>query len=279
MLKKLSKRKVSSLFIINALFFFTFCAEEKKNDDFLARVNESYLTREDIASLVDTSQTNVSEINFIIKEWIKYELLFQKAIEDGITEKQLYEDIILKSSRELAVALLIKKMYEQFEVEISDAVLQDFYNMNKNLFQNPNKTYQLNIATFSDEDLAIQFRELAIETNWIKAVQFSSDKIAVKSSRSNVILEEIDIYPNEIARLVNGMMNNEISIVIKDLNNIYYVFQLVKVFNSFEIYPFELVKDLVKEKYIATEKSRMFENFLEELYSKNQIEIKDWTSK
>jgi hypothetical protein len=74
-------------------------------------------------------------------------------------------------------------------------------------------------------------------------------------------------------------MNNEISIVIKDLNNIYYVFQLVKVFNSFEIYPFELVKDLVKEKYIATEKSRMFENFLEELYSKNQIEIKDWTSK
>jgi hypothetical protein len=278
-LKRLSRKKVRSITIIYALLFFTFCSEEKKNDDFLARVNDSYLTREDIASLVDTSQTDNSEINFLIKEWIKNELLFQKAIDEGFTDKKIYDDILLKSFRELAVSLLIKDKFESFDVEFTEQDLITYYNDNKNLFQNPNKTYQLNIANFSDEEFAIKFRELSIESNWQKAVQFTSGKKSVKSILSNVILEEKEIYPNEIVRLANGMLNNEISIVIKDLKSNFFVFQLVKVFQPFEIYPFELVKELVREKYIATKKSELFENFLSELYSKNQIEIKEWNTK
>lgn len=278
-LKRLLRKKVSSITIIYALLFFTFCSEEKKNDDFLARVNDSYLTREDIASLVDTSRTDNSEINFLIKEWTKNELLFQKAIEEGITDRKIYDDILLRSSKELAVSLLIKDKFESFDIEFSEQDLINFYNDNKTLFQNPNKTYQLNIANFSDEEFAIKFRELSIESNWQKAVQFTSGKKSVKSILSNVILEEKEIYPNEIVRLAKGMSNNEVSIIIKDLKNNIIVFQLVKVFQPFEIYPFELVKELVREKYIATKKTELFENFLSELYSKNQIEIKEWDTK
>lgn len=278
-LKKLSKKKVSSLSIIYALLFFTFCSEEKNNNDYLARVNDSFLTREDIASLVDTSQTDISEINFLIKDWIKNELLFQTAIEDGITDKKIYDDILLKSSKELAISLLIKEKFDSFEIEFDDQNLLDFYNENKNLYQNSNTTYQLNIASFNNEEFAIKFRELAIESQWQKAVQFTAEKKDVISVLSNVILQEDEIYPNEIARLVKGMLNNEVSILIKDDNNVYYVFQLVKIFKPFEIYPFELVKDLVRENYIATKKTELFENFLEELYSKSQIEIKEWNQK
>lgn len=278
-LKKLSKKKVSSFTIIYALLFFTFCSEEKNNNDYLARVNDSFLTREDLASLVDTSQTDISEINFLIKEWIKNELLFQKSIEEGITDKKNYDDILLKSSKELAISLLIKEKYDSFEIEFNDQDLLGFYNNNKSLFQNSNTTYQLNIASFYDEDFAIKFRELAIETQWQKAVQFTADRKEIISVLSNAILQEEEIYPNEITRLVKGMLNNEVSILIKDAKNVYYVFQLVKVFKPFEIYPFELVKDLVRESYIATKKTEMFENFLEELYSKNQIEIKEWNKK
>ncbi len=277
-LKRLSKKKVRN-FSIYALLFFTFCAKEKKTDDFIARVNDSYLTREEIASLVDTSQTDISEINFLIKEWIKNELLFQKAIDEGITDKKIYDDILLKSSRELAVSLLIEEKYKNFELDFTEQDLLNFYNENKTLFQNANQTYHLNIASFNDEDFAIKFRELAIESNWSKAVQFTSGKKSIKFILSDVILEENEIYPNEITRLANGMLNNEVSIIIKDLKNDYYVFQLVKIFKPFEIYPFGLVKQLVREKYIATKKSELFENFLSELYSKSQIEIKEWNTK
>lgn len=278
-LKRLSRKKVKNFCIFYALLFFTFCSEEKKNDDFLARVNDSYLTREDIASLVDTTQTDIYEINFLIKEWIKNELLFQKAIDEGITDKKIYDDILLKSSKELAVSLLIKEKYENFDLEFGDKELIKYYADNKTLFQKPNQTYQLNIASFNDEDFAIKFRELAIESNWQKAVQFTAGKESVKSILSNVILEENEIYPNEIIRLVNGMQNNEVSIVIKDMINNFYVFQLVKVSQPFEVYPYELVKELVREKYIASKKSELFENFLSELYSKNQIEIKAWKTR
>lgn len=106
--RKLSGLKADYLLIIIFIFFQN-CSEEKIDQEFLARVNDSYLTREDIASLIDTSDTDVSEINFLIKDWVKKELLFQKAIEEGLTDEKTYEDILLKSSRELAIALLIKK--------------------------------------------------------------------------------------------------------------------------------------------------------------------------
>ncbi|MCX7612077.1 MAG: peptidylprolyl isomerase [Ignavibacterium sp.] len=276
--RKLSGLKADYLLIIIFIFFQN-CSEEKIDQEFLARVNDSYLTREDIASLIDTSNTEVSEINFLIKDWVKKELLFQKAIEEGLTDEKTYEDILLKSSRELAIALLIKKKFENFEIDFNDQDLINFYNDNKSLYQNSNQTYQLNIATFSDEDLAIKFRDLAIESNWQKAVQFTSGKKELKSVQTNFIVEEKDIYPNEIARLANGMHENEISILIKDLKNNFYVFQLVKVFKPFEIYPFELVKDLVKENYIASKKLELFESFLSELYSNNKIEVKEWTRK
>ncbi|MCS7053320.1 MAG: peptidylprolyl isomerase [Ignavibacterium sp.] len=276
--RKLSGLKADYLLIIIFIFFQN-CSEEKIDQEFLARVNDSYLTREDIASLIDTSNTEVSEINFLIKDWVKKELLFQKAIEEGLTDEKTYEDILLKSSRELAIALLIKKKFENFEIDFNDQDLINFYNDNKSLYQNSNQTYQLNIATFSDEDLAIKFRDLAIESNWQKAVQFTSGKKELKSVQTNFIAEEKDIYPNEIARLANGMHENEISILIKDLKNNFYVFQLVKVFKPFEIYPFELVKDLVKENYIASKKLELFESFLSELYSNNKIEVKEWTRK
>lgn len=276
--RKLSGLKADYLLIIIFIFFQN-CSEEKIDQEFLARVNDSYLTREDIASLIDTSDTDVSEINFLIKDWVKKELLFQKAIEEGLTDEKTYEDILLKSSRELAIALLIKKKFENFEIDFNDQDLINFYNNNKSLYQNSNQTYQLNIATFSDEDLAIKFRDLAIESNWQKAVQFTSGKKELKSVQTNFIAEEKDIYPNEIVRLANGMHENEISILIKDLKNNFYVFQLVKVFKPFEIYPFELVKDLVKENYIASKKLELFENFLSELYSNNKIEVKEWTRK
>jgi hypothetical protein len=278
-LRKLSRKKADPLIFFAIIFLFTYCTEEKRNQDFIARVNDSYLTREDLTSLVDTSQTDESEINFHIKEWVKKELLFQKAIDEGITDKQTYDDILLKSSRDLAIALLIKEKFNEFEVEFDEKELLNFYERNKKLYQNSKPTYHLNIATFNDEDFAIKFRELAIETNWQKAVQFTTDKKELKSVVSDAILEEREIYPNEILRLANGMMNNEISIVIRDLNNNFYVFQMVKIFKPFETYPFELVKELVKENYIASKKIEMFENFLAELYSNNKVEIKEWKNK
>ncbi len=277
--KRLLRKKVRSLCIIYALLLLTSCSEDKKNDEFLARVNDSYLTREDIASLFDTSQTDISEINFLIKEWIRNELLFQKAIDEGVTDKKIYDDIIIKSSRELAVSLFIQDINSKFDVEYNEQDLLKFYSDNKQLFQNPEQTYHLNIAIFNNEDFAIKFRQLSIESNWQKAVQFTSGKEFVKTIKSDVILEENEIYPNQIIRPLKRMINNEISIVLSDENNNYYVFQLVKVFQPLEVYPFELVKELVREKYIAAKKSELFEKFLSELYSNNQIEIKEWKTK
>lgn len=273
-LKRLLKKKIN-IFFISILFFKT-CTYENKNEEFIARVNDSYLRREDISSLIDTSVTNISEIEAIIYRWIEDELLFQVAVEEGITEKKIFDDILLKSTKQLAISLFLQEKLESFDINPTTKELLNFYENNQVMFQNSNPTYQLNIAIFKDEDFAIKFRELAIESNWNKAIQFTKNNNNLISISSNFIAEDREIYPIEIARLAKSMLNNEISIVLKDLEGKYYVFQLIKIFNPFEIYPFDLVKDLVREKYISTQKVKMFEEYMAELYSKNKIEIKQW---
>ena len=74
--KHLHKALTNLVFLFGALAFAA-CSKEEKKDDFVARVNETYLTREDFASLVDTSSLNTAQKEQLIKNWIYQEILFQ----------------------------------------------------------------------------------------------------------------------------------------------------------------------------------------------------------
>ena len=80
-------KTITNTILFCGLLVFTGCSKEIRKDDYLARVNESYLTREEFASLVDTSNLSLEQKDQIIKNWVYNEMLFQKAVEEGITER------------------------------------------------------------------------------------------------------------------------------------------------------------------------------------------------
>lgn len=273
--QKLLKLKTDKLLLLSLIILFTSCSKEEKQKSYLAKVNDSYLTREELASLVDTSNLDASEKNALIKDWIYNELLYQKALDEGITDDDNFNNILQSSYKKLAIALLIQKIFNDTEVEFKTSDLLEYYEKNQNYFIRPFETYLINHARFKDELTAIRFREIVLESNWEKATQFFDKNNSVIFSERGNLKELTEIYPVEVADAVKFLLSDEVSIVIRDKQMTYNVVQLKRKFNAFEVLPFDVIEKEVEKRFIDEQKSKQFENFLKELYSKSEIVIKE----
>lgn len=271
--KHLNQNSNGIIFLLSVITFFS-CTEEPKKENYIARVNNSYLTREEFASLVDTTSLSRSEKDQIISDWIHRELLYLAAKEKGITDSKNYKKIISNSGKQLAAAILLNDYLTDEELEVSDDELKDYYEKNKNYFKLKTDSYLINKITFSNQDVAIKFRTLAIESDWDKAVNlFSADSNLVQSIKSEFIEENL-LYPRDLARIVRDFYSKEISLVITENDGYYSVIQLVEKFNKDSIPPLEVIKQSVTERILAEKRRQLIKDYINDLYSNNEIEIK-----
>lgn len=269
----LNKTLTKILFLFGVLVFAA-CSKEQKKDDFVARVNESYLTREDFASLADTANLNSAQKEQLIKNWIYQEVLFQAADKEGITTREDYLNIVNKSSNELAAAMLIDDYISNEKINYSDEDLIDYYESNKNYFRLNTDAYLINKVTFNNEDNAIKFRSLALDSEWKKAVSaFVNDSSLIINTESDLV-EESNIYPVQLSRIIKDFYPGEISIVITNKPGYYSIVQLLNKLGKESVPPFEIIKTKVEKRFLAEKKKELVEEYLKNLYSQNEIEIK-----
>ena len=268
-------QRVIKLFISLFPVLLIGCEKEPDNFDYVAKVNNSYLTREEFASLVDTSTASQIRKNEVIARWIQGELLYQMAEHEGLLKQKQYKTTLQKSERELAGALMIDKMIKAENIETDPKEIRTYYEKNINEFRIPTEAYALNLAEFIDEDKAIRFRNLAVNTGWSKAVtQFISDEYVV-NHRSNRLFLSYEINPAPLYRLVKELYPQEISIVISSKPGYYTVVQLLERLTDGSVPSYEYVEQNVKERVIAIKRQALLNNFIKELYSKSKIEIKN----
>ena len=269
----LNKTLTKILFLFGVLIFAA-CSKEQKKDDFVARVNDSYLTREDFASLADTANLNSAQKEQVIKNWIYQEVLFQAADKEGITNREDYLNIVNKSSNELAAAMLIDDYVSKEKINYSDEDLIKYYESNKNYFRLNTDAYLINKVTFNNEDNAIKFRSLALDSEWKKAVSaFVNDSSLIINTVSDLV-EESNLYPVQLSRIIKDFYPEEISIVITNKPGYYSIVQLLNKLGKESVPPFELIKAKVEKRFIAKKKKALVEEYLKNLYSQNEIEIK-----
>lgn len=265
---------------INKLILFSIvlasagCSEETKKKDFVARVNDSYLTREEFASLVDTTNLNSDQKEQIIESWIYDEILFQQAKKSGITESDEYKKIINSSQKHLAGSMLVEDYAKNEDFDFSDEELLVYYEKNKNYFTSTSNSYLINKVLFVDVDKAIKFRNTAINENWETAVNIFLADSSIRKNYSFQLLEEHNIYPLHLSRILKDFYPLEISIVITEKPGYYSVVQLMKDFPANTILPFEVIKEKIKQRFLAEKKTQIIKDYLKELYSHNEIEIK-----
>jgi len=267
---------------INEAFLITFtavslisCGKESSQKNFVARVNNSYLTSEELASMIDTNKASNFYKNEVIRNWINKEILYQTAVKDGILKEDKFKSVIEDSKKELAASFLIKKLYEDEKVSYSLNDLEDYYIQHTNEFARFYDSYLINMIAFSDEDKAVQFRSIVLESDWENALTVFKGDTSIKKIRTNQLLYDYEIHPVTLLRVVTDLNPNEISIVLKDENGNFTVIQEVQQFKKGTIPPFEVIKPEVVDRFVAEKKEALIKNYIKELYSNNDIEIKN----
>lgn len=272
--EKLLSLKITRIIFLFSILFFTNCSKETKKEDYIARVNKTYLTREEFTSLVDTTNLTGIEKEQIIKSWIYRELLFQKAKEEGIVDQDDYKNVLKKSSQELAAAMLLNNYVSSEEIELSDSELLEYYERNKNSFQLSSDSYLINKISFNTEDKTIKFRSLAIENDWVKAANVFGDDTSMLRSINAELIEEKNLYPYQLMKIAKDLYPQEISIVITENAQYYSIVQILGKFPKGSIPKFEIIRQKIETRLLAEKKKQLIDYYLKELYSNNDIEIK-----
>ena len=270
--KHLLKKKRISLLLIVATFLLG-CGEEKKQEDFVARVNDSYLSKKELKELVNTTSSSTFYTSEVIRNWINRELMFQKAVEEGILEEDKYKRLVKNSERELAAALLLKQYVSGQKISFEPAELRSYFEENQDEFKLAKNSYLLNIIHFSDEERAVEFRSNFLASGWDSTlINFEGDSTII-DVRNKVLLKEQDIFPPTVLRLVKRLHPPEISIVISEGSGYYSIVQVLGKYSKGSLPPFDVLKDEIEIRYLAEKRNQMIEDYIENLYSTNEIEV------
>ena len=259
--------------IIFPLFFLVSCSDKYEPEEYVARVNDSYLTEEELSQIVDTAKTSASSKYEAVNDWIRKELFYQEAVSEGIVDEEQFEEIIKNSRKELAGALLLQKYSSEEALAYSPPDLEKYYNKNRSNFTLSSKAYYVNRASFNNYDSAVQFRTEVISKSWDQAVSGFKQDTSVADFMSGILLNENEIYPPRVSRIIKQLYPLEISIVISDDAGYYTVVQVLEMFNRGSVPPFDIIKSEVEKRYVAEVKKAALEKYIDELYSKNEIEI------
>lgn len=269
-IRHLKKNRISS--IVLALILLAGCEQESKKTDYIARVNDAYLTAQDLASIIDTNASNTFYRNEAIRNWINRELLYQQAVKEGILQEDNYKRVIYNSAKELAGSILLDHYGKNVNINLDSRELAKYYEDNRDDFKIENDAYLINIIHFNNEERAIEFRSFLLESDWQKAINvFHSDSTIIDFSNS--LLREEDIYPAALLRIVKRLYPNEISIVITEHPGYYTVAQVLGKYPKDSVLPFDIVKKGVTKRYLAEKRKTLIENYIKELYSDNEIEV------
>ncbi len=263
--------KISLVLIAAAIL--TSCGKEQPKTEYVARVNDAYLTKKELALLIDTTMVSTLHKSEVIRNWINREILFQKAKKEGILKQDDYKGLIKNSGKELAGALLLNSYISSVTINFEQRDLINYFKENSNDFKLTDKTYLLNIIHFSNEDRAVEFRSLVIDSDWQKAMNVFHGDSEIISIESKLLLKEQDVYSIKVLRVVKRLHPLEISIVISEREGYYTVVQVLEKYLEGSLPSFDLIKLDVEKRFVADKRKELMENYMKDLYSKNEIEV------
>jgi hypothetical protein len=260
-------------FVLIAASILTGCGKEQPKSEYVARVNDAYLTKKELASLIDTTMVNTLHKSEVIRNWVNREILFQQAENEGILQKDDYQRLVKNSGKELAGVLLLDSYISSVTINFEQRELINYFEENSDDFKLPDISYLLNIIHFSNEDRAVEFRSLVLDSDWQKAMNVFYSESAIISNENKVLLKEQDVSSIKVLRVVKRMHPLEISIVISEREGYYTVVQVLEKYLKGSVPSYNVIKQDVEKRYLAEKRKELLENYIKDLYSENEIEV------
>ncbi|WP_209405996.1 peptidyl-prolyl cis-trans isomerase [Pseudozobellia sp. WGM2] len=281
--------RVSGHVVLLSLIVLTGCGSifNKEKPEFLARVGESYLYREDIAHLLPNGVSKGDSASFVtnyINNWASKQLLLSKA-KINLPEEKLaeYDELVSDYRADLYTRAYKEALVRQgSDTLISPSQLKAFYESEKENFKLKEKVVQLRFVELPKQflnkktvtDKLKRFKEDDREYLDSIGVQFRklnfNDSLWVSASR---VVEEIPPLTFENA---DKHLKKSQFFELEDDNGVYLA-KIVDVKNENDIAPLSYIEPRIKQVLLSRRKlnflRKLETEILDEAIKKNEFEI------
>jgi hypothetical protein len=271
--KLLSNSLVLVIIFLLTAPLFTGCSKEKKASGYAVRVNDSYLSENEVKERTGYDSLNPAVRTEYIQNWVRSELLYQKAISEGVTKQDEYNYLLNKAKKEIAAALLTKKVSDDFKVKFNENDLKKYYDQHPEYFRINDIGFLFDQVTFSDEKRATTFREIAVSKGWGIALHSIGDKNDLSEINTGIFRLEPQLETGVLYRVIHFLNENEISLVLHTSPAVYTVVRLKKTFQQGSTPPFSTIKNTVEERMLNQKKVELLDEYIKELYDNNKVDI------
>ncbi len=261
--------------IFYSVFMFTLvsCSEETIDEKFIARVGDNVLTRNELNEMYESEEFANRYKSEIVRQWIEKQVLYQEASESGILETDQYKLLNELNAQQIAAALLLDEFYSENIPVINENNLRNFYEEHKDDFKLSDDLFTYNLAVFNDENAAINFRKQLMDNGWNDPALNDFGESNLLEFEKGKISNRSDITPIQLLRSLDKLLPGEVSIILFTDSDNYIIVQLIDKIEKGRIPEFEVIKKVVEMRYTVIKQRQKYNEFLQELYSKYNVEI------
>lgn len=252
---------------------FASCTEEKKTQEFVARVNDTYLTREELFALVDSSEKNKEVLLSVIQEWVKKEVLYQRALKEDINTTEEYKVLLARTEKEILAGLLLRQLIDEEEFTVHDDEIKTFYSENKEEFVLTEPAYLYDCAYFSNEQSAFEARKKALEKNWKTAERTIPGLGGLLKFEQQAYRLQSQIESGMVSRIIREMLPGEVSVILNPRPGMYLIIYLRDKYDAGTVPPVDVIKENIRERLLEVKRKIFLEEYLKEQYAKSDIDI------
>lgn len=261
------------------MIFLSGCERKEVSENYVARVNNEYLTIEMIGEKLDISGTlNEALVREYINQWLVSEILYQEARRRGLDRDDRVLRPLQDVRRHLAInALLEDEVYGRTYPDVADEQVEMYYEQHIDEFTADQMLVELNYVLFEQRNDAASFRNTVVRgTDWDVAL----DEILNDETRISTVLEigergyyhERDLYPPEIWRAVRQLGVGSVSSPVSASTGFYIVHHHASI-RPGNAYPIDYVSNEIKERLVIEKRQERYEELLLDLRQKFPIDV------
>ena len=269
--------------------FFTLCffscglLDTNKKEDVIARVGDRYLTEKDIEPIVtnETTEDSLRIVEAFIDNWIKKELLLQKALVN-LSDKQINFDEQLENYRNSLIIyayenLLIK---QKLDTLVRKREIQEYYASNKNNFKLKSQLLKVRfVKVLNSAPNKDSLKQWVFSTDEEYAIERLSDYCRQFANNchldSSKWLKYADIY--KYLPKVDNLKEEEYNLrqeeVLSDTLSTVYL-KLYSVYGMGEVAPMSYVQEEIKDIIRNKRKLKLLSKAREEIYEEATLKKK-----
>ena len=257
--------------LIILIFLFTNCGKKENKNNYIARVGESYLSKDKFINILErktlSKRINPNTLKSVVTKWVKDEIIYQKAKKEHFDKDENIHKRVEEYYRSLVIDEYLKNHF-QSTVTISNKEIKHFYNTNKENYLLDKEAIKISHVFVEDYN----------DANIIKSIMESININDKKELHNKYNFETKIIKKGEVVKDINTeLFERSTSRIIGPISSNYgfHIIEILKRYKKGEYLPLSFVRDDIYEKIMQQKNKSEYIMFSDSIISIADFEIKE----